>query len=195
MKLKKVLLGAVAILFLAACQTETKEDRANRLIEAEMLRTLGDISDYEPIGTTVDSAFTSILTDPQIRTYARIAMEAFQAQQMYEAAMNDRESDANLLLAAQKSLQIRHLINNFERKFIGYRATHRFRVRNDIGGSTLRNYVFIIDPNFEEIISVTDITVQQDDFEFLPMIIHYLTEADESVFKEIIESVQERQND
>lgn len=72
--MKKVsLVFFVIALLLSACQS--KEEKANELIKAELYKTLYDFSSYEPIETTIDSAFTSIYKDSTI-LYNAILLQA-----------------------------------------------------------------------------------------------------------------------
>ena len=72
--MKKVsLVFFVIVLLLSACQS--KEEKANEMIKEELYKTLYDFSSYEPIETTIDSAFTSIYKDSTI-LYNAILLQA-----------------------------------------------------------------------------------------------------------------------
>lgn len=59
--------------FLLLCSCQSREEKVAELIKQEMFKTLYDFESYEPIETKIDSAFTSIYTDPIIKSYAYIA--------------------------------------------------------------------------------------------------------------------------
>ena len=48
-------------------------------------------------------------------------------------------------------------IEKHEPSFIGFQAKHRFRTRTRGGNFTIGDYIFIIDPKFQEILSVRDL--------------------------------------
>ena len=66
--MKKMLIVLFMAALLLSCKSQT--DKALKLIDREMFKTLHDYSSYEPIETSVDSAFTSIYRDTVVINYA-----------------------------------------------------------------------------------------------------------------------------
>ena len=56
--------------------------------------------------------------------------------------------------------EIQELINDFESEFIGFHAKHRFRSRTLGGNFRVSTNLYLIDPNFTEIISVRDLNCE-----------------------------------
>ena len=56
----------VVVLFFVLFSCKSKEEKASELIKSEMFKTLHDFSSYEPIETTIDSAYTSFYRDRAI---------------------------------------------------------------------------------------------------------------------------------
>ena len=66
--MKKMLIVFFMATLLLSCKSQT--DKALKIIDREMFKTLHDYSSYEPIETSVDSAFTSIYRDSVVVKYA-----------------------------------------------------------------------------------------------------------------------------
>ena len=47
---------------------------------------------------------------------------------------------------------LKSLTASFKKEYIGWEVKHRFRSKNKGGNYTLGNYIFIVDPDFKEII-------------------------------------------
>lgn len=72
--MKKVILWiAIIIPILTGCKS--KEEKAAEIIKKEMFKTLYDFESYQPIETTVDSAFYSPYTDSTILSHGYIINE------------------------------------------------------------------------------------------------------------------------
>ena len=85
--MKKLVVLLTAIV-LASCASN--EEKASRLIDREMFKTLLDYESYEPIETIVTEASTSVYTDSLIRGYA-MASEALSS---LVTESNDNAQDA-----------------------------------------------------------------------------------------------------
>ena len=168
------------ILALVSCQS--KEEKAAKLIKEKMYKTLYDFSSYEPIETTIDSAFTSIYRDSTILAYAYLINETLNKAEEYI----DNAKDALFLLEtwaesysdygisqcnkanetrilnldkAQecmnyiKSLEklTKEKVENFETKFCGWQAKHKFRCKTKGGSFDLPNYLYLFDVDFKKI--------------------------------------------
>ncbi|HOD62354.1 MAG TPA: hypothetical protein PKG96_09675 [Bacilli bacterium] len=94
MKNSLLLFLVFIILTLVSCQS--KEEKAAKLIKEEMYKTLYDFSSYEPIETTIDSAFTSIYRDSTILVYAYLMNEALEKANEYLDNTKDAQSSLEI---------------------------------------------------------------------------------------------------
>ncbi|MDP3443715.1 MAG: hypothetical protein Q8T08_12720 [Ignavibacteria bacterium] len=94
MKNSQLLFLVFIILTLVSCQS--KEEKAAKLIKEEMYKTLYDFSSYEPIETTIDSAFTSIYRDSTILVYAYLMNEALEKVNEYLDNTKDAQSSLEI---------------------------------------------------------------------------------------------------
>ncbi len=78
----------------------------------------------------------------------------------YEARdkYNENLEKANLYLKRIDEIMplIKEEINNFSSSFCGFQAKHKFRCKTKGGNFTIGNYLYIMDKNFKEVISVSD---------------------------------------
>lgn len=163
------------VLFTSSCAS--KEDKANKLIKQYMFENLHDFSSYEPISTEVDSAFSSILDDSTIVSYAnKILKLEYKQEEIMESLHRNAierkeyhnytdivqlfENQANQLLLTYDSLNneiysieylMTPLIDSFNSKFIGFQVTHNFRSKAPIGNYVLTEVIFLMDTNFSSI--------------------------------------------
>ena len=71
-KMKRLMVFVLSTLFfgLLFVQCKSKEDKANELIKDYMFKNLYDFESYQPIETTIDSAFHTIYNDSTALYYA-----------------------------------------------------------------------------------------------------------------------------
>lgn len=173
-------------LTLAGCQS--KEDKANKLIDEYMFKHLHDYKSYEVVETTVDTlyntplldskcieaAIASITHDTMADEYEKAAarnkstMEIWSdgwsstAKSEYNKAKEEYISNQCLLItekiASMKSWKV--ITNRCKElngeEMIGWLVEHSYRCNNRGGNSVLCDKLFLIDPNFKEIVSSYD---------------------------------------
>lgn len=179
--MKKILLLIGIAAFFASCGN-SPESKANALIEKELRKQLYKPDTYNPIETSIDSAF-SPKDDPVIIEkmkeliplgedfekyqndvkHAKSSMAIWEGpyqssfgRNNYEEAKSDYDqASANLEKATakvQKLLLELDSLLNKKPKFVGWKATHNYRADNNIGSTLIGNSVYIIDENFEKIL-------------------------------------------
>ncbi len=79
-----------ACLLLFGCQS--REDKVAKLIKDDMFKTLYDFESYEPIETTIDSAFTSIYTDTISLMYASLVQDIFDNFEEKESVFKETQN-------------------------------------------------------------------------------------------------------
>ena len=166
---------------MVAC-SQSPEDKANKLIKAELRKTLYKPESYKPIDTNIDSAFAP-LNDPAffellnevaiigkevedlnrtmkdakstIAIYSGPYQSAYDKNRITEAKeeYDLAEKKYDKLLDKGKKVYL-EIVQELakEPKFIGYIATHNYRADNNAGNTLIGNGVFIIDPDFKKVL-------------------------------------------
>lgn len=177
---KFIFVFSLAILFISCGQSP--EDKANALIKNELRKTLFKPDTYKPIETKLDSAFApfddyslyermtelakmaSEIEDLEyIMKHAKSSMaiwndpymSAFGRNEYNEAKsdFNDAQSKYDKLKEKGQA-KYQELVDLLSQKpkFIGYKATHNYRADNNEGNTLIGNEIFIIDPEFKEVL-------------------------------------------
>lgn len=76
--------------------TTSHEEKAQKLVEANIKETLFHPDSYKPIQTTVDSAFTSLRTDPKAINLTMELFELFASLKEYNDNIQDAERDMSI---------------------------------------------------------------------------------------------------
>lgn len=93
--MKNVLLWIVIIIpILTGCKS--KEEKAAEMIKNEMFKTLYDYESYQPIETTVDSAFYSPYTDSTILSHGYIIKELLSEANKYLEETKEAQSSMEI---------------------------------------------------------------------------------------------------
>jgi hypothetical protein len=139
----KKLLTLLAILTIISTSC-SKEDKAKKLIKAELSKNMNDFKSYEPVEfSKIDSAFTS-----------------------YEGAEYERmlELPEDQFNEAMKKDSLDRV--NFKPVFKGYSMLHSFRAKNSLGAVVLNRYRFYFDKDLDKVTStVDDIQFEKDNKE------------------------------
>ena len=180
-----IFIFSVALLFVSCGQSP--EDKANALIKAELRKTLFKPDTYKPIETKLDSAFSPFDDHnlyEKITELAKMASEieeldykmkhakssmsiwsgpysdAFTRNQYSEAKedYNDAQSKYDKLKEKGQA-KYQELVDLLAQKpkFIGYKASHNYRADNNEGNTLIGNDVFIMDPEFKEVLYRCDL--------------------------------------
>ena len=179
--MKKYLLVLSIIGLFVSCG-QSQEDKANAIIKAELRKSLYLPDTYKPIETKVDSAFAphddpalydllteigkmgeevgdlerdmksakssmAIWSGPYQSNLGRIEYD--EAKEKYDKA---NEKIEKIREKALGKIQDFNSIISQKKKFIGYRVTHNYRADNNAGNTLIGNEIFIIDPEFKNVL-------------------------------------------
>lgn len=181
--MKKILLLFLMFPLFIGCKS--KEEKALNLINDNMFKTLYDYDSYQPVETTIDSAFTNIYMDSlaikyairisalrkysektldEVKTYlerAQIYKGSYYSQDTYQEYIDKaiRAKDQSVEYINRWALyedSIKTISNNLAPEFIGWRAKHKFRCKSKGGNALLANYLYIFDQDLKQIIYSED---------------------------------------
>lgn len=182
--MNRLYLLLLCITTLISCQTP--EEKAEVLINEYMFKHLHDYESYEVVETQIDSCYTSIYNDREIRrialeikdsmseveeyqeemSYAKEIMSIWDgwdsySRTKYNDAKEDFEEAALKFSEAGKTLNenllyIKNASTEFTHTFIGWEVMHSFRSKTLGGASSLSRYIFFIDEKFTSINDVKD---------------------------------------
>ncbi len=171
----------IATILMAAC-TMSLDKKADSLIQDEMKKTLFHPESYDPIETIVDSAFAPDNDPALFERIAKIIQIGSEIESLEDEANNYRstisifsgpyvsEFGKNQKAEAQSKLdktnaeierqtskaqkvgdEIKSMLSS-DKKFIGFKANHSYRAKNNMGNVLLGRSIFIIDEPLEKII-------------------------------------------
>lgn len=126
--MKKVFIILLIVQISYGCST--KEDKAKKIIKKDLSTTMNDFTSYEPI------EFGKL--DSMITKYDETEFLNNDSLIFYE------KSDIPILLKRYKE--------TFKPTFIGYRMSHKFRGKNNLGALIINEYNYYFDPKIEKII-------------------------------------------
>ena len=206
--MKKFFYLAVVAVIIVSC-SQSQEQKAETLIKESLKKSLYKPETYNPIETTVDSAFAPY-DDPEVFAelaklgkinldYEDMELKAKQAKssmamwsgpymstygrnEYQEAKADYEEANAKLEELKSKGLKQCEMIANMlqkSKKFIGYKAVHNYRADNNAGNTLIGNSIFFIDKNFEEITYSMDIEEYNQVQEAISSFKEQLEEEDE----------------
>ena len=204
---------SVALLSLTDCSSNEK--KANALIKDFFNSTLDDMSSYEPIETSIDTAYELPSNNFQLVLLAYQADECFNKVDDYMkdakwahnsmrlwrglSSKEYNEAKRDFLSSLQKQADtyqkymniadtIRAKVVAMDSSFvIGWRINHTFRAKNERGISHLSHSVFITDPKFSKVLCVLD----YDDKSCLDALsrLNYIINEDPEDDKEILAKI------
>ncbi len=176
---------AILSLFASSC-SKSPEKKAEALIKDAVAKNLVLPDTYQPVETTLDSAFTPY-HDPKAVSAFLDLFQTEQKREVVEEQMKRAKSQMALwngpymtsygreqyqqakdeYESYQQTYEI--LSNNYEQilvgigdlfnkepEFIGYRAHHRFRANNNEGATMLSGYYFLLDKDLTKVVAQWD---------------------------------------
>ena len=171
----------VLVVILVSCG-QSQEEKANKLIKSELNKVLFKPESYKPVETKVDSAFAPLddpalfallkeykkielemdfLHDKSKHIQRSMAIYDGPYQSAYDKVRyNDSKEEYNQILGKISRLKEKGHDTYFEilkaldshERFIGYLVSHNYRADNNAGNTIIGNDLFIIDPEFKEVI-------------------------------------------
>lgn len=178
--MKNFIIIILGCIILTACG-KSDEERLNDLISSETKATLFVPESYDPVSLDIDSLFIDIIYQDNIensRRFSQLVREADNLQ--FEIDFNNRQNNvwrgsygnfhddyASIAKATEtkqsKKLNdakaiLSDLHNQYysPTEFIGFIADHRFRAKNNAGNILFGEYIFLIDKEKNEILSLFD---------------------------------------
>ena len=150
--LQYAILLVLAIVSFSACKSN--EQKAAALIKDYMFKNLFDYESYEPIETSIDSAYNQPMMNSQILALAYSTREYNKAR---KKAIEELIASIEGTRASVRNLkQIKSMADTLSSGFIGWSAIHSFRCNTQGGNKTIGNYLFIFDKSFKTILNVFD---------------------------------------
>ncbi|MBQ9311940.1 MAG: hypothetical protein IJ213_02725 [Bacteroidales bacterium] len=194
--MKKIVLLFAVVVLMTACG-KSPEKKANALIKENMKKVLYHPESYDPAETIIDSAFAPqddpVIYDIIMEAY-EWAQEMESIKSKIENAQSDMSFKSSLLSEYQyeeakqeyekyselraklekKGEQIKK--NNDElgrqlekqgKKFIGFKAVHTYRAKNNRGDITFGKVYYLFDKDIKKIIKTYD--MESDDYKIYEM--------------------------
>lgn len=205
--MKKVCISILLMIFLLVSCGNSPTDKAEALIEEDMVKNLYIPDSYESVETKVDSAFAP-LDSPELYYQISELLEMDDKTQEYENKVKHAKSSIAIwgnpydafsrnrheeskaeykeymekLNAIQKRIMktadnIRKIVRQ-EPRFIGYKAVHRYRAKNNAGQVLMGNQLYILNGDLTKIIASYD-----------------MESREYTVFHEVVERVMEEINE
>lgn len=205
--MKKVCISILLMIFLLVSCGNSPTDKAEALIEEDMVKNLYIPDSYESVETKVDSAFAPF-DSPELYYQISELLEMDDKTQEYENKVKHAKSSIAIwgnpydafsrnrheeskaeykeymekLNAIQKRItktadNIRKIVRQ-EPRFIGYKAVHRYRAKNNAGQVLMGNQLYILNGDLTKIIASYD-----------------MESREYTVFHEVVERVMEEINE
>lgn len=177
MKNQRLLLLAIATILFVSCGNEEK--RINKLIADASKSMLYYPESYDPVSLKIDSLFTDIITDKNIKKANRLVsitnqVESLQRQIEYseeeveywkgkyyandmlkkysrEVESNTQKKDDLVEEGRQIYSELKEVVNA-ERSFRGFVVEHRFRAKNNNGNVLMSDMLYILNKEKTEVI-------------------------------------------
>lgn len=179
--MKQILAISLIAMLLFSC-SKSREEIANELIKDYMQKSLVDPRSYEPIETIVDSAFlpldnpklfenieslaeigNKISMSERMMNHAESSISIFsgryqsdisrtmrkQAEADYNKAKNEYEYYADEMM---EKTEVFFDLVSIPQKHVGYKATHRFRSKNNAGQVDITTGFYLFDEKMEKIL-------------------------------------------
>lgn len=166
---KFVLLLSLAALILVSC--ESNEDKVNKLIRAELFKSLYDFHSYEPISTMIDEV-------PYKSEYDKTCIELAKKVQYYDKVVDGYDRDKDIELGARALIIADTLYYN--NTSYGYLVTQRYRCKNKIGVYSIYTSKYFINSELDNII--WDYMYEEEDQ--IPVIMAQFKEVKDRILKD-----------
>lgn len=183
--MKKIIVLIISALCFVACQ-ESKEEKAEKLIKKAFNSIIVNIDTYEPIETTVDSAFAPMQTaetfqiientpsriilyqelkDQMERTQSLMAIyespySSYDKTQYMQYKEKYETAKKKLADMDEKSLALEKKFDEMSKQepvFNGYLVRHKYRYVNKDGNKTIGEYLFLMNKELTEIEATIDL--------------------------------------
>ncbi|MBR1464647.1 MAG: hypothetical protein IJ604_14890 [Prevotella sp.] len=186
----------LAVLLIVSC-SKTPEEKASALIQEKVKSSLYHPESYEAVETVIDSAFAP-KDDPafyeKTLKYYHLSQEVLKYEEEvkrskrkmalwqnahdaygkneYDEAEEEYNSNSSEVESLMGKLQkigedLKMLVES-GRRFIGFKATHKYRANNNRGNTLLRTNFYIIDPELSAILAEYD--CDSEDFQFVQLV-------------------------
>lgn len=202
---QKILLGAVVVTMLASCNL-SPETKANHLIKKAMKMSLYQADTYDPVSTQLDSAFTPFddpafydkalkiyRLGENIEKYKREMKSAQSTMSIYDYAYSSsygrneyREAKKEYDELAAKKTKAENKVKQYaaelktemEKKpqFIGFKATHSYRAKNNAGQTVFGEIVFLFDKDISQVVEIYN--SDENDYKAVQILYKYMRGED-----------------
>ena len=182
--MKKIILLFAVSIFFTACKS--KEEKAEILAKQAMKGVIANYETYEPIETTIDSAFAPVMTPenyefiaqiPNLtRSYAecqeaaknaKITMDIFSDSEYSSHQETYKDAKEKYEKNSQRVAEIENMMRNFYSKveklskekpvFNGYKVHHKYRFVNDNDKKEIGEFLFLMDEDLTEVKAKLDL--------------------------------------
>ena len=216
--MKKTIYFLVASLLFAACG-QSPEEKAKKLVEESVKKSLYHPESYEPVEVILDSAFAP-KDDPEVYEKAVKLCKLSKSGQEYEDNMKRAKSSMAIWSGPYMSSYSRNEYNEAKekfdfyndkveetrskiekiykdivklaepgRRFIGFKVSHKFRAKNNNGDVLMGSYIYLVDKNITEILAEYD--TESEEYQM----VHALYEAWAEKAEEALEEEEDNESD
>lgn len=212
--MKKTIYFLVASLLFAACG-QSPEEKAKKLVEESVKKSLYHPESYEPVEVILDSAFAP-KDDPEVYEKAVKLCKLSKSGQEYEDNMKRAKSSMAIWSGPYMSSYSRNEYNEAKekfdyysgkveentakiqkifneiiklcepgRRFIGFKVSHKFRAKNNNGDVLMGNYVYLVDESLTNILAEYD--TDSEEYQMVQQLFQALAEKAEEELEELEE--------
>lgn len=158
----------IALVFVFAACKNSPEERAKKLITADLKTSLHDFKSYEPVSFSgLTDAYSSVDFDsdaPDLLAANKELKKQYDKAYAYEREMTALEADRKEIIAARAQSDslmnlrkanneaVKKILDNFKSEKIGLQMVHKFRAKTLAGNLKLSDRTYIFDSSVTKII-------------------------------------------
>ncbi len=203
--MKKLIIVCIVALAFVGC-TISPEKKASTIVEESVKSSLYHPESYDPINTVLDSAFAPMddpdFFDKTLKLF-KLGLEMDQCDRQIKHAKssmaiwshpydafskneyNEAKEDYDKYVAKMETMQKKaeklggelKTIAEQGRRFIGWKATHSYRAKNNAGQTLICESLFILDPEITKILA--GYNTDDSDYKNVQMMYEMMKEAEE----------------
>lgn len=181
MIMKRILVAALCIMALAAC-SKSPQKKAEEIVKAETLKVLYHPETYEAIETVLDSAFTPYLDPSFVNAILDVSEKGAEIDELqeemkeaksdmalwsgfYRSAYSQNKYNEAKAKYDEAEAKCQPLVEYIQKvgdqlraqtakapEFIGYIATHSFRVANNAGQTVIDTFYYLLDKDVTNVV-------------------------------------------
>lgn len=174
----KYLIPFILFFIIAACDKQTPQEKAKKLIKDHLFATLHDFKSYEEVSfDKLDSSFTSIQDDSLYKIYGDVVDELLKTSKrandnaeiyaglsyynhLAKRYINESRTatDSGMIIIEK----MKNLEANFRPAFNGWKMKHSYRAKNLSGNTSISHNLYYFDKDLTKILHNMDIGAPDD---------------------------------